>query len=375
MSVLITKSKIDSVRMEPAILQNEANLLVSELFTKIGNIDSNRKLTKNEIRSIGGNGWENTLNGYCYLKKWFTESVLVQLAVTMKTIEEKVRGDTRLLFKIIFSDILRGVSLQEPADLRIRRKNNPEDNWPIFNIYSTSLLKKIEQISKASKYINHEYKYHHAMIGNSVIDNKDIMKYLMYSNKNKFDAAITSPPYASALPYVDTQRLSMVLLGLIEPKQILKLEKSLTGSRDLSKKEKSLLENEINENKNNLPDSCIQKCREMLYVLDKENDGFRKQNTPALLYKYFSEMRSSFLNIREILDNDAYYAVVIGQNKSELGKQKFIIDTPKFLGILANSVGFNLVEEIPLNTYQRYDLHRNNSIRSESLLLLRRDNR
>ena len=167
----------------------------------------------------------------------------------------------------------------------------------------------------------------------------------------------------------------MVLLGLVEPKQILKLDKSLTGSRELSRKEKSALESEINENKYNLPDSCIQQCREMLNALDKENDGFRKQNTPALLYKYFLEMRSSFLNIREILDSNAYYAVVIGQNKSELGEQRFIIDTPNFLSTLAKSVGFNLVEEIPLDTYYRYDLHSNNSIRSESLLLLRRDNK
>lgn len=105
LSILITKSKIDSVRIEPAILQNEANLLVSELFTKIGSINCSYKLTNNEVRSIGGNGWENSLHGYSYLKKWFTESVLVQLAVVMATIEEKVSEDVRLLFKIIFSDI------------------------------------------------------------------------------------------------------------------------------------------------------------------------------------------------------------------------------------------------------------------------------
>ena len=48
-----------------------------------------------------------------------------------------------------------------------------------------------------------------------------------------YDAAITSPPYAMALPYIDTQRLSLVWLGLVEPGGIAGLEAELIGSREL----------------------------------------------------------------------------------------------------------------------------------------------
>ncbi len=46
-----------------------------------------------------------------------------------------------------------------------------------------------------------------------------------------FDAAITSPPYATALPYIDTQRLSLIWLGFASPKEVKVLENNLIGSR------------------------------------------------------------------------------------------------------------------------------------------------
>jgi len=52
---------------------------------------------------------------------------------------------------------------------------------------------------------------------------------------NQFDIARTSPPYATALPYIDTSRLSLVWLKLTPPSKIKDLEYRLLGSREIGR--------------------------------------------------------------------------------------------------------------------------------------------
>ena len=60
-----------------------------------------------------------------------------------------------------------------------------------------------------------------------------------------FDAVITSPPYATALPYIDTQRLSLVLLGLIGADELRATEAALVGAREITIGERRALEAEL----------------------------------------------------------------------------------------------------------------------------------
>jgi hypothetical protein len=65
-------------------------------------------------------------------------------------------------------------------------------------------------------------------------------------------------------------------------------------------------------------------------------------------------------------------AFVIGPNRCSLGGADFAIDTPDLLRAVGDTAGFTMEECIDLDAYQRYDMHQQNSIRREVLLILRK---
>ena len=65
-------------------------------------------------------------------------------------------------------------------------------------------------------------------------------------------------------------------------------------------------------NADHLPSDCIQVCRQLLDALDSRTDGFRRQNTPALLYKYLVNMGHVFRQVAGLLRPNAPFALVVG---------------------------------------------------------------
>ena len=64
--------------------------------------------------------------------------------------------------------------------------------------------------------------------------------------------------------------------------------------------------------------------------------------------------------------------MVVGPNRTTLSGEPLTIDTPHLLVDVAQAVGWRIQEVIALDAYQRFDLHQENSITSEKLILLRR---
>jgi site-specific DNA-methyltransferase (cytosine-N4-specific) len=64
--------------------------------------------------------------------------------------------------------------------------------------------------------------------------------------------------------------------------------------------------------------------------------------------------------------------MVVGPNRTTLDGETLIIDTPHLLGLVAETVGWKVEESIALDAYQRFDLHRQNSITTERLVVLSR---
>ena len=53
-------------------------------------------------------------------------------------------------------------------------------------------------------------------------------------NKGKIDAIINVPPYATALPYLDTDRLSLCYLGLLSRPEHRQRDQDMIGNREIS---------------------------------------------------------------------------------------------------------------------------------------------
>src|SRR5207248_681132 len=143
-----------------------------------------------------------------------------------------------------------------------------------------------------------------------------------------FDAAITSPPYATALPYIDTQRLSLCLLGLIRSDEIRTAERSLIGNREISDAERRRLEGALTKNEGRLPDQVHGFCKKLLRLAAHDDHGFRKRNVPALVFNYFSQMAEMFEAVKGIMKGGGRYALLVGSNRTTLNGEQVAINTP-----------------------------------------------
>ncbi len=297
-----------------------------------------------------------------YLKNWIPSDTLCILEIIRAEMnnKEKPLAD---LFLIVASDLIRDYSYQEPTDLRIRRRKSPFPEISFLDAYNTNIRKYLRKIEIVQSIENiNSFPSNYATNCNIKLNNP--------FEELQFDAAITSPPYVTALPYIDTQRISLVWLALCSASEIGKLDATLIGSRELLKSEKNKWMEIIEQNSKDLPDEIYTMVVSMSNSLS-EKDGFRKQAVPTLVYKYFSEMKEMFINVKTMLKLDARYGLVVGYNKTTLGEREYNIDTPQLLAILAQSCGWSIEEILPLQTYKRYGINSKNAINKESLIILK----
>lgn len=297
-----------------------------------------------------------------YLKNWFRTDFYEFIESWHAEANRVDSGPLRDLLLLSMSNVLRDYSEQEPSDLRVRRRNSPYPEEPIAKAAKNSFLKCQAKISQFNLSRDAAlYKQAHILNKSSSADELEGLP--------RFDLAVTSPPYATALPYIDTQRLSIVWLGLDSPRNIKALECSLTGSREtMTKREQQKWLFAMSHNTRGLSEAVSSFCQKLQRQLSV-TDGFRKQHTPFLLYKYFAEMSQMFSHVRPLLKKGGRYCLVVGYNKTSIGNPQ-IIDTPRLLAEEAKMQGFHLEEIIPLETYHRYGLHAKQAITGEALIIL-----
>lgn len=300
-----------------------------------------------------------------YLKKWFPQDTFETIE-TLRTIITREAGGLKPYFLLILSNLLRDYSLQEPSDLRIRRRKSAMPTVALIDKLKTEFSKEIKKLQIGIKIHGKVNISSHAI----TIDNREPIR--ISAGSTKFDFALTSPPYATALPYIDTQRLSLVWLELLTPELLKNTEQSLIGSREALKTELNLLNEGLDNNVAELPKELINYCKTLKSHLSNK-DGFRRQAVPALLYRYFSDMLKSFNSVRNAIKPNGIYCLVVGTNRTTLSGTEFNIDTPYFLSQLAKKAGWSIVELQTLNTYKRYGLHAINAVKGETLVILKNE--
>lgn len=302
-----------------------------------------------------------------YLSKWLEPNYLKFFECLLLLANDFIKDENiRSVFLSVCSNNVRDYSLQEPADLRIRRRTSP---YPDVDL-STKIRTTIHELALSIDAVKKIYKFSETDI-KSCSHNIDIRNTEALHSYRNYSAAITSPPYATALPYIDTQRLSLIWLGLASPKRVKELESNLIGSRELTKREENLLRAELELNSKNINSELLKLCNAMLAAL-KDTDGFRRQAMPFIVYRYFSDMKIMFENVYTMLKKDGLYALVVGHNQTTLGGRLFDLDTPTYLKMIAEESGFEAIKDIKLDVYKRYDLHKANSINSERLIILKK---
>ncbi|MBC8185007.1 hypothetical protein H8E88_28270 [candidate division KSB1 bacterium] len=302
-----------------------------------------------------------------YLLRWFPKRNLKQILFLLEQFSLQENEDIQFLLKITLSNIFRDFSNQDPSQLRIRRRKTPPPR-NLIERFKADLTSNIQSLIKFQKL---NFLNFNAEIKNYLGDVRSLSSSTGICSSS-IDLAITSPPYATALPYIDTDRLSLYVFGYTQRDSFRKLENSLIGNREITKKSRELLDTELEKNFTTsiLPKEIIKLLERIYYLNKNSNVGFRRKNTAALLFKYFIDMDQSMKQMHSVLKLNKYYFMVIGNNRTTAGNEEISIPTVYFIGLIAESNGFKLYKKIDMTVQQSYMIHSKNAINSESILIL-----
>lgn len=353
---LLAKAKVKS------ILLNQKDL--TEIRRAFENIKEDSGWKKIKIED-----YSNTLDTE-YLLNWFPENNLKKFISIQEIIKTLSNETSQLFSKVVLSNLLRDFSFQDPTQLRIRRRAD----IPPENLIETFKKTIVEQIENLERFISLNRFDLQSNVQNYLGDIRTLMKCANLK-KNSVDVVITSPPYATALPYVDTDRLSLFAFGYTDKDSFRKLEQTLIGNREITKSKRVILDKELEANFETsvLPKEIVALLQK-IYLLNKSSDvGFRRKNTAALLYKYFLDMNQGMSQVSEVLKKNKFAFFVVGNNRTTAGNEMIDIPTDDFIGLIAKQNNFKLIEKICMKVPQSYMIHSKNSINTESILVLQRN--
>lgn len=307
------------------------------------------------------------------VRSWFAAPVVEKINWLLGAIRTVSSGILRDFFEVVLSSFIRTVSHQEPSDLRIRRRKLPLKDADLLGMFSVALREQSGRVEKFWKVRGHAP----CRFRPSAIVEGDSREAETLSRagvgQGTVDLVVTSPPYATALPYIDTDRLSLLVLCGLNAAARRPLEHGLTGSREIARREREQFEASIDAlGTEELPESVVQLVRRVHRTMGSGDVGFRRQNTPALLYRFFRDMAGVFRNVTRVLRQGGSAFVVMGDNSTSNGVETIAIPTSQLVQDVAEHCGLQPVEVIPITVTTENLMHIRNAIRENVVLWMRR---
>jgi len=306
------------------------------------------------------------------IQKWFAVPVAAKLNWILRAIRQGSAGPSKEFLEVVLSSIVRDISQQEPSDLRIRYRKELLKDADAIGLFRNQLayqFSRVEKFWKVRGYAPHPFYSAVAVEG----DNRDARTFeSMGLSDESVDLVLTSPPYAMALPYIDTDRLSLLTLFGASSSTRRPLEQRLIGSRELSTSMRIGLEQTL-EVDDSLPKECQYFLRRITTQLKKsDNAGFRKQNMPALLFRFLRDMSSALAQIYRLCKPSAEVMIVIGDSRMTIEGSDIRIPTTDHVEAIALQHGFSVIERIDISVTTENLVHIGNAITKNVVLRLRK---
>lgn len=350
LSVLMTKAKVGSLGIQYDELERAFESFCDEL---------ERGVTYRE------SPWRDAQDED-YLAKWFHPHVIQELDHISGLIQKITDPNISQLFKISLSNILRTVSHQKLVDLRVRRE--------VKDIATNETITKFRvEVERSVKSMVAFLQFGELCdTGSTTVLEHDARTLLEHNlvSEQSVDLVVTSPPYATALPYLDTDRLSLSYLGLLPRRNHRSRDFLMIGNREISEKVRVQQWQRYIDNRASLP-SAVQ---ELIEKIESENNtaevGFRRKNLGALLSKYFFDMNDVLDQIFRCLKLDGSAYLVVGNNRTTTPVGLVEIETAQFLLLMAEKIGFKNCSINGMDMLVSRDIFKSNQTPSEHILHL-----
>ena len=302
-----------------------------------------------------------------YLMRWYALSTLHEIDTVHSAIQTLPTAPLRDFFLVCLSNVLRAVSWQKNDDLRVRKEVVDVDCGEVVRRF---LAQARRSTATVSAFIAERGRLKAGGFDVLEADARDAVAAIK-PVAGRVDAVITSPPYATALPYIDTDRLSLIYLGLLPRTDHATRDRLMIGNREVSTRMRDHYWHTYTTRKELLPPNT---CRviDRVHRLNSRNPaGFRRRNLAALLSKYFFDMREVLLSIRGLLRPCSDAFLVVGNNRTTAGGELIDIQTADHLSAIALDLGFDVVESLSMDMLPSRDIFRKNAVPSERIIRLK----
>jgi site-specific DNA-methyltransferase (cytosine-N4-specific) len=354
LSVLVSRVKCEILKMSPTNLEQCW-------------MDFKRNVWKVED---SGKAYYSSIDpkNAAYLENWFTPEVLRQLGQIMSAIKKVKHPIFSDFLKVTLSNLLRQISWQKDSDLRVRldkTKRLPDDIWTLYLQETETALKSV--LALAFELVPEKLGAVHTKKG----DARDFSTFDI-GILGETDCIITSPPYATALPYLDTDRLSLYFFDLLARTTHRQTDLSMIGNREITNGQYQTYWAEFQQKKEWLSPETVELIEKIARLNTVHPVGFRRKNLPALLAKYFLDMRSVLNGCFHALRPGGKAFFVVGNNHTVAGGEKVEIPTDQLLGQLAEKSGFRWTESLSMELLISRDIFKKNAGSAETILFFQK---
>lgn len=354
----IAKAKVGILEVNPGFVREAVEALVKRL-------EGAPRCLPEEREQIPENCFEEA-------NRWFALPVVYKLNYLLRSIRGVSEGIIRDFLEVVLSGIIREVSQQDPNDLRIRKRKEPIQDADVLGLYLNALNVQYERIERFWSVRGHSpSKFRSCRVAEGDSRKRGTLKCLGLEHSS-IDLVLTSPPYATALPYIDTDRLSLLILFGMDASTRRPVEHKLIGSREIVTRERKQLEQVLANDTVGLPMNLKHYLQDLYKRVSNANVGFRRKNTPALLLRFFCDMNAVIENCWHVLRSGGEAMVVIGDNRIQINGDYERIATNDFLQDIALAKGFMLVERIDISVTTENLIHVKNAITENIVLRLRK---
>jgi len=249
---------------------------------------------------------------------WFKREVLHDLGVITKCIKLIENPHIRDFFLVCLSSILKEVSNADPRFLYAlaisqKMRKNRHRIIDVKKIFVNRVKELVPKMIKFSKMCPKGYSV--KFIGKDAreIDLPD----------ESVDLGITSPPYCNAVDYPRAHQLQIYWFELWKEK-LSELKKYYIGTERVPVKEYRSLHKYGNPQ--------LDEILEKIYQVDRRRS--------YVVYKYFTDMRKNFIEVKRILKPGGHYVVAVADNVV----RKVRVPTHVILMNIAEELGFEIVD-------------------------------
>ena len=300
------------------------------------------------------------------LERWFAPRTLKELDRIEAAVCRLPTTPLRNFYRVCLSNILRGVSWEKNDDLRVRRE--------VKRLAAGETIARfLDEAARSTRAVAAFLAERgRAGTGCHTVREADARQATsaLPELSGKVDAVITSPPCATALPYIDTDRLSLVYLGRSPRGSHRTLDTLMIGNREVTERSRTEYWAFYETNKFLLPWNT----RALIDRIDRLNKagetGFRRRNLSALLSKYFFDMHEVMRQTFLLLRPGGSMFLVVGNNRTTAGGQPVEIRTAEHLGKIANGLGFRIADDMAMDMLVSRDIFRKNAVPSERIMRL-----